>query len=1156
MSVLLAALASATPAFAEVGVPHWKLESRSAPSNLPLEHKGTPGEGIILVTLANLSAAEVNGEAQQVKVTDKLPEGLEITSIAAQSRGNPQSQAKNIENPNGFKCSETEPRTIKCTYGDKLSAYEQLEIEVKVKVKTEVPSEPVNEVTVTGGETKSASLQQPLRVNGQPTPFGVEQYELTPENEDGSTATQAGSHPFQMTTTFNLNQVLGPDYNQTTGEPTLVPSAPALQRNLHFKLPPGLLGNPNAVKQCRGSDFGALGTNSVNSCPADTVVGVATVTFNEPVILHYYTATVPVFNLVPANGEPAQFGFEAAHVPIILNTSVRTGGDYGVTVSVYDAPQSIQVLGSRVTIWGVPYEPSHDQARGWGCLLYSATCEKVVAPQPEPFLTLPTACLSRPTTGISGESWLQGNGTVAKIEEGEANTGYRFPSTLTGCELLDFSPTISVEPEAHAASTPTGLTIRVHTPQTSTLEAKGLAESAVKETKVELPEGVMVNPSASNGLQACGEAETELSGGVGFTGFAELDKEGEPGSHTATFTEKLPQPLEPGRNFCPNASKIGIVHIKTPDLARRRLPNGELSNPELEGGVYIARQNANPFGSLFAMYIVAEEPESGVLVKLAGEVSVNEQTGRLTTTFKSTPNVPFEDLRLELFGGPRASLSTPPSCGAYKTETSFTPWSGTEVKKPSSSFNITSGPNGAPCSSPLPFAPGFQAGSTNAQGGAFTPFTLTINRADGEQALKSITMQLPPGLAAMLASVTPCPEPQAANDECGPESLIGHSTASAGVGSEPVTLGGNVYLTGPYKGAPFGILAVTRAKAGPFDLGDVPVRSTINVDPNTAAASITSDPLPRFVKGVPSQIKQLNVTIDHAGFQFNPTNCSPMAITGTLTGYEGFSEAVSSPFQAANCASLPFKPNLTVSVGKTFSKQNGVSFIVRVSSTHGEANLAKTRLVIPKTLPSRLTTIQKACPDSLFNSTPTPGTACGEGSNIGSAIVHTPVLKNPLKGPAYLVSHGGAAFPDVEFVLQGEGILLVLDGQTDIKNGVTTSTFNSVPDAPVQTFEAILPAGPHSALTVYAPGKTNLCGAGLVAPTTITGQNGKVIEQNTPVAVEGCSGVASFRETNAQRLAKALKACRKKKNKGKRVACERKARKLYASKAPKPKKKK
>jgi hypothetical protein len=1136
MSVLLAALAGATPAFAEAPpAPHWKLESRAAPTNLPLK-----GEAMIVVTAANLGDAEVNGEASKVTITDTLPAGLEATNVKPTRRGNPGRQLKQYLG----ECPEASGKRIVCTFVEDLAPYEQLELLITVKTSYKAASQPDNEVAVTGGEAPSASLSRALKVNGEPTSFGVEQYELTPENEDGSPDTQAGSQPFQMTTTFSLNETF--ELNPTSG--LLEPSAPALEKNLSFKLPPGLignanvLGNPNAVHQCPGVTFGALESGSINSCPADTAVGVAAVTFNDPITLEFDTYVLPIFNLVPAPGEPARFGFNIDQIPVILDTSLRTGEDYGVTVSVHNVSEAIQVLDSRVTFWGVPGDRRHDNARGWECLgkplgpEEGRPCKPLELSQPAPLLTLPTSC-GPLETRVNGDAWnaseLEKKHEPSTLESSNApSTANEPPTVLAGCGQLPFSPSIEVKPDEHAASTPTGLTVEVKVPQETTLTAGDLAEADIKETKLELPEGMQTSAGAADGLETCSAAQ------LGFTG------EG---------TQVENDHFSSGLAECPDASKVGTVNIKTPLLAK-----------ELTGSVYMAEQNTNPFASPLVLYLVAEEPTSRVLVKLAGEVALDPSTGRLTSTFKNTPQTPFESLTLHLFNTERASQATPAFCGNYPAAATFTAWSGGAVTKESNpeGFEITSGPEGTPCPGvSLPFAPGFQAGSTSTQAGAFTPFTLTINRPDGDQALNSITMHLPPGIAGRLSSVTPCPEPPVGQPwVCGAESLIGQSTASSGLGGDPVTLGGQVYLTSGYDGAPFGILDATLAQAGPFNLGMVYVRSRINVNPETAAVSITTDPgphkdaFPTILKGVPVQLKQLNVTVDRPEFQFNPTNCDPMAVTGTLAASEGASVGVSYPFQVSNCATLPFKPTLTATAGGQASKANGASLDVKITSAGlGQANIHKVDLTLPKVLPSRLSTIQKACPEAVFNANPA---ACDEGSVIGKATVRTPVLKSPLTGPAYLVSHGGAAFPDVEFVLQGEGITLIVDGKTDIKKGITYSRFEATPDAPFTEFVTELPTGPHSALTAYVPAKADysLCGTSLAMPTEITAQNGAVIKQTTNIARTGCEGVLSYKATSAEKLAKALKACKKDKKKSKRVACEKQARKKYGAKASKKKK--
>jgi hypothetical protein len=1092
-AVLICGVAGAAPASA-APTPRWSLDSSPVPAYL------VPGdkEAQVVVIATNLGDATLHG-SKPVTITDTLPAGLKVTKVAGHSARGPTEGVMSCPLP-----AAHEPVT--CTYGGGLAPFESLEVVITVEV--EDPKEPLsNEVRASGGEAPggtevpSASAAVPLHV-GASTPYGIEKFGVGVENESGTPATQAGEHPFQMTTTLDFNQVI--EHFATSTE--VLRTSPALTKDVDVTLPRGLIGNPNAVGQCSSIDFSAQ-INARNDCGPDSAIGVAVVTLNEPKAAGLTTRAVPVFNLVPAPGEPARLGFFAIKVFVTLDTSVRTGKDYAVIASVHNATTVAAVLGTKVTIWGNPGDPSHDESRGWGCVEsgFASNGEACTAPAARsttPFLSQPTLCSEGLHSEIRVDSWTQpGNWKSASSDS----------PALEGCGLLSFDPALEVSPETQSASEPTGLNVSVKLPQESTLTAGQLAEADARKTTVALPQGVQLNPGASDGLLACS------AGQFGFAGAIEASQ-----SNNEEFSPDLPG--------CVDQSKVGTVRIKTPLLAH-----------ELEGSAFLGEQGANPFQPPLVLYLVAQDPVSGVLVKLAGHVTPDPSTGQLVSVFENTPPLPFESLNVHFFSGSRASVATPDSCGSYETTSTFEPWSGGEVK-PSASFAINSGPAGSGCpDNPLPFSPGFQAGSVNNAAGAYTPFSVTIDRPDGHQAVEKLTMHLPTGLAAKIASVTPCAEAQAATDSCGSDSLIGHATEEAGLGGNPITLTAPVYLTGPYKGAPFGISVVTHAKAGPFDLGNVTVRSKIDVNPYTAAVTITSDPLPTILKGVPVQLKHLNVMVDEhsPGFQFNPTNCNPLRIDATLTGSQGTNSNGGSSFQVKDCAKLPFKPVFTAKTQAKTSKLNGASLTVRVTSGPGQANIGKTVVALPIQLPSRLTTIQKACIDKVFEANPA---SCPEGSNIGTATIHTPVFKNPLSGPAFLVSHGNTSFPDVEFVLQGEGLTIILDGATDIKKGITTSSFNALPDAPVTSFETVLPEGPHSALAANG----DLCKQPLTMPTTLTGQNGFVIKQATKIAVTGCPKKKAL--TRAQKLAKALKACKKKHDKKKRSTCMRAARKKYGAK--------
>jgi hypothetical protein len=1135
--------------------PHWNLEARPAPTNLQ------PGkEGMIVVTATNNGDAATAGTAV---ISDKLPSGVLATAVQASVRGHRNSPTRQVPT-----CSTKTGPEVTCNSSVPVLPYEELVLAIRVSVASSPgASSGENRATLTGGGASEAKVERTISLSGAPTNFGLETYKLTPETESFAPDVQAGSHPFQLTSTFNLNERFEKEagnLNET------LPAASGLSKTLAFKLPPGLIGNVNAVEQCTNVEFGSHGEEEPNACPNSTVVGVASATVNIENTVHFTTFTVPVFNLVPEEpGEPARFGFTVDHVPVILDTAVRTGEGYGVTVSVHNTSSAVQVLGSTVTFWGVPADPRHNASRGWSCFEYGTEayrqenpCELTLKPQnPKPLLLLPTTCepLKSTVEGVSWGATVEGHRwEEAPLAPGGGAVEAEQPTTLTGCNNLPpFEPSIEVRPETEDASTPTGLTVQVNVPQQSTVEStvEGAARAVpdISSTKLVLPEGLQTSPAAASGLTSC------TVGQAGFNG-----QEGDPGEALAGELDRQSFKDEPAS--CPPEAKVGTVNIKTPVLKE-----------ELVGSVYLASQDTNPFASPLVLYIIATEPSSKLLVKLAGEVKMDPVTGQLTSVFANTPQTPFETLTLHLTSGERASQTTPARCGeSYEAAATFHTWlagvesPATERTSNPAEFKITSGPGGSACpGATLPFGPGFQAGSTNGQAAAFTPFTLTINKPDGQQSLTSITAQLPPGLSAEIAAVTPCGNPAALEalptlssspPPCGPESEVGTTSSSSGLGGEPVTLPGKLYLTQGVDGAPFGLLAATEAKAGPFNLGWVYILSTITVNETTAAVTTkTIKPIPTILDGVPVQLKQINVTVERPGnapFQFNPTNCTPMSVGGTLTGAEGASDPVSYPFVVSNCASLPFKPTLTASVAGQGSKTDGTTFSVKIESPGlGQANIHKVDLTIPSLLPSRLTTIQKACLEATFNANPG---SCDEGSVIGEGVVHTPVFKNPLRGPAYLVSHGGAAFPDVEFVLQGEGVKIVVDGKTYIHNGITYSKFETSPDAPFTTFETVFPAGPHSALTPSVPESENfnLCKQTLTIPTEITGQNGAFISQTTKVAITGCKGVAAFKATKAQLLAKALRACKKYKKKSKRVACEKAARKKYGSKTKKTSKKK
>ena len=836
-------------------------------------------------------------------------------------------------------------------------------------------------------------------------------------------------------------------------------------------------------------------------------------------------------------------------VPIVLDASLPAGGDYAAEVSIEDTDQAAQLLSSQVTVWGVPGDPRHDASRGWECLLGGKLkepprpCPAEQQKQPTAFLTLPTACEPLQSS-VSGDSWPTGEPGNTGSPLAPEHTEIESPPTVTGCDTLAFDPSLELEPESHSASTPTGLNVGVAMPQPGLLTQEGRAEAALKQTTVRLPPGLQLNPSAANALEDCTAREFDFLNRFGdpFEGAEEEQQTG---------NETFPTPFSIAPPGCQDAAKVGTVQIATP-----------LVGEELTGSVYLAAQNTKPFKSPLALYLLAENRTLGVKVKLAGSIVV-EPDGQIVSTFANTPRLPFTSLKLHLFGGERAPQSTPPACGPATTTSEFVPWSGQAATHPESTFQVTAGVGGGPCPpSPLQFTPGFSGGVPNPQAGAYSPLVLHIARPDGQQALNGITLHLPPGEAATLAHATPCPEPPAGQEwACGAGSLLGHATETAGLGNEPVTLTGEVFLTTGYDGAPFGALVRTHAAVGPFDLDWVNVRSRIDVDEHTAVASITTDPGPRdeaiptMLDGVPVQLQALEVVVDRPEFSFNPTNCSPMSVTGVLNGSEGAADPLSYPFDASNCAGLPFHPGFTATRRARRAKRTARASIVKVTSAGlGQANIAKTTVTMPKALPSRLTTIQKACTRRAVQRQ-----SCRLSGRLDDRDRDDPHARSsPTRCRAPHTSSPTAAprSPTSSSCSQGEGVKIILDGKTHIKKGVTYWRLRKrVPDAPFTSFETVLPTGPHSALTANVAEKKHysLCGQKLQMPTVITAQNGKVIEQNTKIAIQGCKAVKASKTkklTRKQKLRRALKACRKhyKRSPKKRAACARAAHKRYAAK--------
>jgi hypothetical protein len=941
-------------------------------------------------------------------------------------------------------------------------------------------------------------------------PLGGEHYEFVNEPEG---FTQAGGHPWALTTTFEFaSEEINDERDK---EIKLVPTRDP--KDVVVNLPPGLLGDPVAVPRC--PLLTALGGTS-RRCAAPTQIGYYRLRWEGG-----KEVVAPIVNVTPEAGQSAEFVLENQFgVSFVLTAHlVRTaqgvsgctlvGGCYGFDVVSNNIPNR-EIYRIETTFWGVPADPSHDKMRGLFCGSTKRglplTCTTGVGGQPDgeapiPFLIWPTDCSVGPGTATArADSWQE----QGRVEENQRFVGYQEKQAtlpgVTGCNLLAFNPKIGLEPNEERADEPVGLGVNIQVPQTE--QPHRLATPQLRDAVVTLPEGMSVSPGVVDGIRAC---EARGPEGINITG---------PESEEVGLNGELQ--LAPGH--CPDASTVGTAEAITP-----------LLGAPVEGHVYLAKPGCGGAGqspcteqdaldgNLYKLYLelggTGEFGNAGIQIKVEGRVEANPSTGQLTTVFEENPQAPFSELKIKLNGGPRAPIANPAVCGPAVTTADFTPWSepgttpapesllmaGTPDVTPSSFFYVTG------CSSPPGLSPGFVAGTVTPQAGQFSAFTLNLSRQDREQYVKGVQVHTPPGLLGMLSSVPLCGEPEANNGHCPESSKIGTTRVASGAGSHPFEIEGSVFLTGPHDGAPFGLSVVTPAVAGPFNLGLVIVRARINVDPENSTLTVTTDEtgryaLPQIIFGVPLRLQRITVNIDRPNFMFNPTNCGAQQITAVISGSQDATSTVQSPFAVGGCKSLAFKPKFTVSTSGHTSRSKGASLDAKLSYPKGalgnDANIASVKVSLPKQLPSRLTTLQKACPAATFDANPA---GCPPASIVGIARATTPLLPVGLSGPVYFVSHGGEAFPSLIVVLQGDGVRVDLTGSTFISRaGVTSSTFKTVPDVPVNTFEIYLPEGKFSALAANG----NLCKSAskLVMPTEFVAQNGAVVKQNTKIAVSGC----------------------------------------------------
>ena len=916
--------------------------------------------------------------------------------------------------------------------------------------------------------------------------FGIKDFSNTFTEQNGSPDLQAGSHPWQMITSFDFNA----DINSAGKE---VPAEDA--KDVETEFPLGFVGNPGAVATCptaRFSEPPLPGTLSTENCPADSQVGIAEFVLNEPNPPD--RIAVGLYNLATPPGVPAELGASVQKLVVIFQAAVR--GDGGVTVRVRNATQDLRVFGVRIHTWGVPGDPSHDGLRKpcfgnfggeFGALRPGEVgthppCQSSEAPVP--YLTLPTSCPAEPPlTNLRVDSWQHPGAWVEELAPNPDSSGE--PGLLEGCDQLGFNPTLGIESTASAAYSAAGLNGILQMPNPGLTNPVGLSESHLKKAVITLPEGMSINPSAGSGLATCSTEDLAR--------------------------ESLSIPLGSG---CPNASKIGTVSVELPLLGH-----------PVPGSLYVASQGDNPFHSLLALYVVLQDHAQGVMLKIPAEIHPDPLTGRLTTTFENLPQQPFSKFTLHFNQGATSPLITPPTCGSYDVQADLTPWSQpTAVIHDTSSFAVTTGVGGGPCPSggTPPFHPLLHAGSYSNAAGSYTPFYVRLSRQDGEQEFTHFSIKLPPGLSGKLAGVPYCPDAAiaAAKNKTGTEELagpscpaaseVGRTEVEAGVGAVLASAPGKVYLAGPYHGSNLSLVSITAAKVGPFDLGTVVVRFGLKVDPETAEVSVDgqgSDPIPHIIDGIPTHIRNIRTYVDRPDFALNPTSCKATSTASTVlgSGADFVSAAddqpvtISSPFQASNCAALGFKPKLALSLKGGTKRGATPAFKAVLTYPKGSyANIAQAQVTLPHSEFLEQSHIKTVCTRVQFKEGTVPGEKCPAASIYGRARAITPILGEPLEGPVYLRS-SSHTLPDLVAALNNKQVSIDLDGRIDSVKGRIRNTFEAVPDAPVTKFTLEMQGGKKGLLT----NSTDLCTQKNRAVSHFVGQNGKVHDTN-PVLQAQC----------------------------------------------------
>jgi hypothetical protein len=1063
------------------------------------------GEGQFTVQARNVGDEASDGAGPPLVVTDELPAGVKVKAIHFMSGQADLNQFFGL-------CSGVGTETATCELsgfflsvfagpaGESPNSALYLEptgylpeIFVEVEVDPGVSGSGTNVATVSGGGAASFTDTDQVPFGAAPAGFGLVPGSFKADvfdaaYPDGSPSRTAGTHPFEQRVDFDLNGRI--ETSPTDGTRGTITEG--LLKDAEVTLPRGMIGNPEATPKCDPTTFaeGGVVSNST-ACPSDTQVGY----LNIPVIsggINYgraaminansFLSRVAIYNLRPPKGKAADFGFNAGGLVIgHIYPELDPAQNYAIRTVTPNISNLLTVRASEVTFWGVPGDPAHDQFR-----YYPRRSEE------HGLIGAPSTAAIRPLLTNPMDCGFDNGGARARFDSYTAPGKYTpieewpDPLNVTGCDdpRIRFEPKVAIQPDNRDAGGPTGLDVHLEVPQRNDevekaeeLYAqngyvKGISTPPMKKAVATFPEGMTLSPSAAQGLTTCTAAQIDLG---------------------------TNQPVT-----CPDNSQYGRLILHTPILPIDQQP---------EGFIYIAKQGDNPFHNFLSMYMVIQEPDRGILIKIPAKIDLDPQSGQIVATFDDLPQFPVSDMELKFKGGVRAGLVQPTTCGQKTIRAEFFSWADpTTPHVVDSNYSITHKPDGSPCVQNLgqrPFKPTLEAGTQSPSAGSYSPFSFRTTRTDDDQEYSQIGVKLPEGLAAKFAGVGICSDAQVAqalsretiagdgaleqsDPSCPASSEIGTTEVGTGVGVPLTWVPGKVYLAGPYKGAPMSMVVISPAKVGPYDLGVITVRTALNINPETAQGEAVSDPFPQVFQGIPVRIRDIRLNLDRKDFTLNPTSCAPKQITAQITGTGGILASTADDtgvnladrFQAADCASLGFKPRLAFHLYGGVKRGAHPKFQAVLKARPGDANIAATSVALPHSEFLDQAHIKTVCTRVQF-----AAKACPAGSVYGYATAKTPLFGQPLSGPVYLRS-SSHQLPDLAVALKGpetQPVEVVLDGRIDSVNGGIRNTFEFVPDAPVTEFTLTMQGGKKGLLQ----NSTNLCAQTNRATVKFTGQNGK-----------------------------------------------------------------